>query len=63
MLVPRPYRYGLRPVRQTEEEDTGELQPSSVTLRGLADQLLRERGTRPIVQFSKPLGRRRKGAM
>ena len=54
-LVPRPYRHGARPFRPTSvEEDDGELRPSSVGLRGLAERFLSERGSRPIPEFRKP---------
>ena len=66
-LLPRPYRYGARPMSTVIEEDTGEIQPSSVSLRGLADKFLRERGERPLPQFTKPMlkrrSRSRRGAM
>ena len=60
MLLPRPYRYGARAPLAIEEADTGELQPSHVSLRGLADELVRDHGSRAIAQFMKPgLGTRR----
>src|SRR5687768_10294678 len=54
LLLPRPYRFGARAPRSVEEADTGELQPSHVSLRGLADELVRNHGTRAIGQFMKP---------
>ena len=59
-LLPRPYRFGARAPQSVEETDTGELQPSHVSLRGLADELVRDHGSRAITQFMKPgLGTRR----
>jgi hypothetical protein len=54
-LTPRPYRHGTRPTAPTVVvDDEGELQPAGVSLRGLAERLLGERGSRAIPEFRRP---------